>query len=175
MKELERTFLCRELPHDISKAERKEVFDCYIPKNSSHPVLRIRKNGEKFCITKKKPLNENVTMFDEETIHVDQEEFNVLSQLNGKKLRKYRYNYPFSKNIVCEIDVFLDDLQGLCLVDFEFENEEALQSFVPPSFCSVEVTDKEYVAGGYLCGKRYENIRLELEELGYKPIYSISP
>ena len=51
--ELERTFLAKYLPIDLNKFPSKQMQDSYIPKHARHPVLRIRKNGEKIHDYKK--------------------------------------------------------------------------------------------------------------------------
>jgi len=49
--ELERTFLAKYLPNDLDNFPLKQMQDNYIPKQARHPVLRIRKNGDKVCVT----------------------------------------------------------------------------------------------------------------------------
>ncbi len=36
-----------------------------------------------------------------------------------------------------------------------------------PDFCLVEVTQEDFVAGGMLCGKSYEDIKADLDRYGY--------
>lgn len=168
MKEFERTYLCQQLPSDLFEAPYREIIDNHVVKTARHPVLRLRKDGEKMYLTKKTPLKADNSIFEEQTIVLSQEEYDVFNTLEGKRLRKLRYLYPYKDHKTCEIDIFLDDLRGLCLIDFEFKNEEEKDKFIPPPFCFVEVTDREFVAGGYLCGKRYEDIKNELAILGYK-------
>jgi CYTH domain-containing protein len=69
--------------------------------------------------------------------------------------------------IKAEIDVFQDDLAGLVLVDFEFNNVKKKDSFKVPDFCLVDVTQDKTFAGGMLCGKKYSDIDTRLRELGY--------
>ena len=54
--EFERTYLAKRLPPDFSSnTESKEVLDTYLPASSDHPILRIRKLGERYEIKKNKP------------------------------------------------------------------------------------------------------------------------
>ena len=46
MLELERTFLAKYLP-DIFQCKNKKIVDICLPKNSKHPILRLRKSGSK--------------------------------------------------------------------------------------------------------------------------------
>src|SRR3989338_5295798 len=150
MIELEKTYLAKYLP-DLKKCKSKEIIDIYLPKSAKHPVLRIRKNGDKFEMTKKQPIGEDKTIQEEQTIILTKEEFQELSSLEGKRIHKIRFYFPYNGR-TAEIDVFQGDLKGLVLVDFEFESEQEKQAFEKPDFCLVEVTQEEFIAGGMLCG-----------------------
>ena len=69
-----------------------------------------------------------------------------------------------------EVDVFLEDLAGLVLVDFEFSDAEEKNKFKMPKSLLADVTPEEFIAGGMLAGKKYEEIEGKLEEFGYKRI-----
>ena len=169
--ELERTFLAKYLPKDLDSYPKKSMQDSFIPKQARHPVLRIRKNGEKFNITRKYPKNEaDNSIMIEETINLSEEEYNSMQQIDGKVHQKIRYQYPTSDAKVCEIDIYQGDLKGLVVIDFEFNSTDEKDNFSPPDFCLVEVTQEEFIAGGYLCGKSYQDIQKNLEEFGYKKI-----
>ena len=169
--ELERTFLAKYLPKDLDKFPSKQMQDNYLPKQARHPILRIRKNGERFTMTKKYPKSQGDTsIMIEETINLAQEEYNALQQINSKIHKKIRYQYQTNISKICEIDIYQDTLKGLVVIDFEFNNIEEKNNFIPPDFCLVEVTQEEFIAGGYLCGKSYEDIQEKLEKFGYKKL-----
>ena len=169
MIELEKTYLAKFLP-DLKKCKSKEIIDIYLPKSAKHPVLRIRKNGDKFEMTKKQPIGEDKTIQEEQTIILTKEEFQELSSLEGKRIHKIRFYFPYNGR-TAEIDVFQGDLKGLVLVDFEFESEQEKQAFEKPDFCLVEVTQEEFIAGGMLCGKTYKDIEKNLQKFGYKSLF----
>lgn len=170
MIELEKTYLVKYLPEELEKCESKEILDIYLPTSSRHPNLRIRKNGDKYEVTKKSPVKDDASEQIEETTTLTKEEFEELSGgIEGKRTHKIRYFYPFQGRIA-EIGVFQGELKGLVLVDFEFSLEEEKNKFEIPDFCLVDVTHKEFTAGGMLCGKSYEDINEELKKLGYKKI-----
>ena len=156
--ELERTFLIKELPKNLKECKSIEVLDIYIPQSVPHPILRIRKRGSVFEITKKAPVENDSSEQEEQTISLSEQEFSELSNLQGKRLRKIRCYYPFN-NKTAEIDVFLDDLEGLALVDFEFDSIEDKTNFAMPDFCLADVTQEEFIAGGFLAGKKYSDIK----------------
>jgi CYTH domain-containing protein len=168
--ELEKTYLVRKLPENLKQFQSKEIYDIYIPAEYEHPIMRVRKNGNKFEITKKEQVRANdASEQREHTIELTDEEYRVLAELPGKKVRKTRYRYEEGETCG-EIDVFLDDLKGLVLADFEFKTKAERDSFVMPDYCLAEVTEEEIFAGGMLCGKKYLDIESVLKKFGYTRI-----
>lgn len=171
MIELERTYLIKNLPENLKNCKFIEIIDVYFPKLSVHPKIRLRKNGNKFEITKKEPVNDGDASFQkEQTIILTEIEFNELNKLEGKRVRKFRYYYNYNGRIA-EVDVFQDSLKGLILVDFEFENKEEKDIFQMPDFCLADVTQEVFLAGGIVCGKSYEEIEKDLLKFNYKKIF----
>lgn len=168
--ELERTFLLKNIPAGLEKCKSTEILDIYIPRLVEHPILRIRKRDNGFEMTKKFPLKgSDSSEQGEYTIHLSKEEFEELAQLEGKRLRKIRHYYPWN-NRTAEIDIYLDDLAGLAVVDFEFNSREEKDKFEMPEFCLFDVTQEKLFAGGILAGKKYSDIEQFLEKHNYKKI-----
>ena len=71
---------------------------------------------------------------------------------------------------MAEIDVFVDGLEGLVLMDFEFNTVEEKSAFKMPGLALADVTQEEFIAGGVLAGKKYNDIALELERFNYQSI-----
>lgn len=172
MIELEKTYLAKYLPKNLENCESREIIDHYVPKDSNHAVLRIRKNGRKYEITKKQPTNEgDASSQFEQTIPLTQEEYNSLTQqLESKKVRKLRYYFNYNEQIA-EFDVFQDKLSGLVLVDFEFNTENEKNLFEIPEFCLEDITQESFIAGGEISGKSYEDIENNLDRFNYKKLY----
>lgn len=171
MIEIEKTYLAKEVPKDLKNSKHKEIIDVYIPKEEVHPNLRLRKQGEKYELTKKQPIKEgDASQQTEQTIILTQKEFNsIYSQIQGKKVRKIRYYYEY-KNKIAEFDVFQDELEGLIVVDFEFETKKEKDEFEMPTFCLADITQETFIAGGMICSKKYEDIEEKLNKFGYKKI-----
>lgn len=169
MIELEKTYLAKTLPDNLTDYKFKEITDIYIPKTSRHPTLRLRKNGEQYELTKKTPIDKDPSRQQEDTINLTEEEFNTLKNIDGKKLRKKRYYYLHNGR-TAEIDIFQDELEGLVVIDFEFTLVEEKDSFNMPYFCLADITKEEFIAGGMVCGKRYEEIEDKLIKFGYKKL-----
>ncbi|RMF54978.1 hypothetical protein D6745_03525 [Candidatus Woesearchaeota archaeon] len=170
MIELERTYLAKEIPKDLKKYKSKEIIDIYIPKDSDHAPIRIRKNGDKYEITKKRPVEGDASRLHEQNIILDESEFKEFLKLEGKKVHKIRYLYDY-KGLTAEFDVFQGRLKGLVLVDFEFESEEQKNSFKMPDFCLADVTGEELIAGGVICSKTYEDLEPFLKKYNYKKLF----
>jgi len=170
MEELEKTYLIKYIPDGLMAADKKELLDIYLPAHSEHSVLRIRRSGDTYEITKK----ESVVAGDfsrqlETTIPLTVEEYGDLSLLPGKRVHKIRH-YFTQDGVNFEIDVFQDGLSGLVLVDVEFEKMEQKDALHLPEFCLADVTQEGFIAGGVLCGKVYADIEKDLEKFNYKPV-----
>lgn len=168
--ELELTYLVRELPKGLLQVPSKLIADVYLPPTSSHSCLRLRQNGDQYEITKKIPVdNADASHQHEHTIKLTEHEFAALAVAPGKRVAKRRYVYDY-RGRVAEIDVFLEDLEGLVLADFEFDDRDEQLAFKMPDFCLADVTQEAFVAGGMLAGKAYDNIAAELKEYNYTKI-----
>lgn len=164
--EIERTFLAKYLPEDIKNFPSHEIIDYYIPQGAVHAKLRIRKSDDKYTITKKVQLkDDDASVQMEHNIELSEDEFLAFKTTPSDKSHKIRYYYNNA-----EISIFLDDLKGLVMIDFEFKNIEESLSFIAPDFCLAEVTDDEEVAGGILCHYNMETLRPFLDKYNYKNI-----
>ena len=171
MEELELTYLAKELPSDLTTFPSKVLLDIYLPSTAKHPILRVRKRGDEFEITKKQPVSEeDFSRQIEETIPLAAEEYTELSTLRGKRIEKIRFAYQ-QDGTEFEIDVFRGGLEGLVLIDVEFTTVEAKDSFTLPTFCLADVTQEPFAAGGMLCGKTYADIENNLERFGYQKLF----
>jgi len=81
--------------------------------------------------------------------------FDVLWPLaEGRCIEKTRHEVAVDGH-TAEVDVFGGPLEGLCLVEVEFDGDEAMTAFVPPAWFGPEVTLDE----------RYTNARLAVHGL----------
>lgn len=169
--ELERTYLLTALPKELDGVTPKHMVDIYIPDHGvEHPHLRLRKKDDLYVITKKYPVVDGDAMHQvEETIKLDINEYNALKKSSTAKVEKLRYNVIMD-SYPAEVDVFQGKLKGLVMVDFEFKDENHLANFTKPKEALVEVSNVDFLAGGLLAGKSYEDIRQRLAEFGYEPV-----
>ena len=171
MLELEKTYLLQNIPQWFSDCPYKDLLDIYIPVESDHAHLRIRKHGESMVIMKKELVNpDDLSSQHESIIQLTPDEFAALSQVPGKRIHKHRY-YMAYRWVTLEIDVFQESLLGLILVDVEFPDEASKHDFLIPDFCLCEVTQDATFAWGLLCGKDYGDIEKKLTSLWYRKLY----
>lgn len=170
MIEIEKTYLVKSLPDNLKQFPSDEIIDIYIPKETEYPQLRIRKRNGTYEITKKVLVSEDdCSQQYEHTIELNEQEYQALAQLPGKRVHKMRYFFPYNGQ-TAEFGVFQGALEGLVLVDVEFEDAETKDAFTTPEFCLADVTDQMFVAGRSLADKTYADIENKLEEFGYKKL-----
>jgi len=170
MIELERTFLAKSLPENLEEYPHKDIVDMYVENGSDHATLRIRKNGDSYKIVRKTLIdNTDVSKQLETIIELNKAEYESFSGTKSRNIEKTRYLYTYQGR-VAEYDIFKGGLDGLVIIDFEFETEEEKDAFVMPDFCLVDVTQEDFIAGGVLAGKSYKDIESELERFGYKKL-----
>ena len=91
--------------------------------------------------------------------------------MNLKNSHKSKTRFYYKENGVdYEIDVFRGDLAGLVVVDVEFKSNKEKAKFVAPKWCSVEVTQEKFIAGGMVCGKKYSDLEIDLARFKYKKL-----
>jgi len=170
MEELELTYLVKKVPDGLFESPAKRIVDHYIPLESNHPTLRLRKNGEKMELTKKEPISDGDSSRQlEETIPLTADEYAAIAKIPAKKVSKMRYYFPYQGRTI-EVDVFDEDLAGLILADVEFEEQDEKENFKMPEFCLIEVTQDKNLAGGMLAGKSFADLQEHLAAVGYVKI-----
>lgn len=169
--EYEKTYLARTRPPGLNLASSEKLIDVYFPDDPAvHPRLRIRQKGDRFELTKKLPISENdASAHSETTIELTQQEFDELTAQSKRRVEKTRFYLPIEGRDA-EIDVFEGKLKGLVLLDFEFSNANEMKDFLKPEVCLADVTQEEFIAGGLLAGKSYEDIEEELRKFDYERV-----
>ena len=95
----------------------------------------------------------------------------IAAVFKGDEYRKKKLRYYFDyKGKIVEFDVFQGILKGLEVAEIEFEDEEEKKNFPIPDFCSHDITQEKFIAGGLICGKSYEDVEQELKRYGYENI-----
>jgi len=135
--EIERKFLVRTLPDDLTTYPNNEISQGYLVSLDNGLQVRLRKSGERYTLTFKRGSG-NVR--EEREVELTATQFDALwPATEGKRLVKTRYEIPLGQRTV-EIDVYHRRHEGLVVVEVEFDNEEAATNFQPPDWLGDDVT-----------------------------------
>ena len=165
--EIERKFLVNYLPFDLGEFEVIHITQGYI---SIDPVIRIRSEVMKIpredtgvkeltsifsSPISSTPMKMRYTLTCKGKGLMAREELNLLisgdayrhllSKVEGRLIKKDRYIIPMDDDpdgLVCELDVFKEDLEPLVMAEIEFVSEEEARAFDPPYWFGEEVTDQ---------------------------------
>ena len=148
--ERERRWLCREVPRDLI-ARTETIVDLYVtgarlrlrearPHDGGPAMLRLSRKADV------DPQTRLIT-----SIYLPENEFAVLAAtLQGIRLRKIRHRLTPLAGVVLSVDEFQGELDGLRMVEAEFDTPERMASFPMPDFAIREVTDDPRFTGGHL-------------------------
>lgn len=137
MLEIERTFLVDALPPDLDRYPSTAIRQGYLAVTDDVEV-RIRARGDDRLLTVK---GGNGRVRRETTITISAEKFDELWPLTeGRRIEKRRWVIPQGE-LELEVDVFAGTLEGLALVEVEFDSEPASHDFTPPPWFGRDVTD----------------------------------
>lgn len=133
--EIERKFLLNKLPEDLKEYPFKKINQSYI---SVNPVIRIRKEDEKYILTIK---GKGHISREEKEIFISAEEYeNLYKKKETKEIVKKRYLYPLKCGLEAEIDIYEKNLSGLITAEVEFKSIEEAEEFHVPSFFGEDVS-----------------------------------
>jgi CYTH domain-containing protein len=96
-------------------------------------------------------------------IYLTEAEYNQLTALEAKILKKKRYPYTL-QNHSLSIDVFEDRHQGLILAEMELESKAGADELVLPSFVLKDVTEDPFFTGGNLVAMTDEEFKRGLAQ-----------
>jgi adenylate cyclase len=139
--EIERKFLVRDAPPDLSRHPSEEILQGYVAIDALAEV-RVRGRGESLTLTvKSAPALSRV----EEEIEIDQARFDSLWKLSeGRRIVKTRYLIEHEGGTI-ELDDYHESLAGLMTAEVEFASEAASEAFLPPRWLGREITgDRRY-------------------------------
>ena len=136
-REIERKFLVRKLPGDLTSYPNNEISQGYLVSLDDGTQVRLRKSGERFLLTFKRGTG-NVR--EEREVELTAKQFDALWPATaGKRLVKTRYEIPLGDRVL-EIDVYHDRHEGLVVAEVEFDDEESAKNFQPPDWLGDDVT-----------------------------------
>lgn len=146
--EIERKYLVDKLP-ELSKAE--EVWHIEQAYLCGRPTVRIRKKNDEYILTYKsqKGLGAlcqevNARVNQEVELPLSKEAYeHLLAKCDDNVVSKKRYIFRLEDNHKAELDVFSGKLEGLVMVEVEFESTEEIENFVTPEWFGMNVSGDE--------------------------------
>ena len=145
--EIERKYLIKKLPENLSQYQCKKIAQGYICTN---PVVRIRKSDDEYYLTYK---GKGLMAREEHNLPLTKEGYeHMLPKIYGRLIEKSRYLIPLDGKLTAELDIFEGDLAPLIIVEVEFDSIDAANSFTPPEWFGEDVTES----------RKYHNSNLAL-------------
>ena len=136
-REIERKFLVRKLPGDLTSYRKNEIAQGYLVSLDDGLQVRLRKSDDRYTLTFKRGAG---TVREEREVELTAAQFDALwPATEGKRLVKTRYEIPLGDRVV-EIDVYHEKHEGLVVAEVEFDEEGAAQNFQPPDWLGEDVT-----------------------------------
>jgi CYTH domain-containing protein len=136
-REIERKFLVRKMPSDLTSYPNNEISQGYLVSMDDGLQVRLRKSGDRYSLTFKRGSG-NVR--EEREIELTAKQFETLwPATEGKRLVKTRHEIPLGARTV-EIDVYHERHEGLVVAEVEFDGEEEAKYFQPPDWLGDDVT-----------------------------------
>lgn len=141
--EIERKYLIKDLPKDLSNYECHRLTQAYL---NTSPVVRVRREDNMYYLTYK---GRGLLTREEYNLPLDEASFlHLLEKADGNIISKRRYKIPYTCNdqiFTIELDIFDAPFSPLVIAEVEFANEEDADAFVIPDWFLEEVTfDPKY-------------------------------
>lgn len=145
--EIERKFLTKHIPFDITVYPFKQISQAYI---SFSPTIRLRQSNEAYILTVK---GKGHLAREEFELSLKKEDYEkLLLKTEGTPVIKKRYLVPIENDLTAEVDIYEGELEGLMTTEVEFPSLEMAESFVAPEWFGKDVSEE----------KAYKNTSLSL-------------
>ena len=143
--EIERKYLVRKLPENLEQYNKKKIAQGYL---CTEPVVRIRRSNDDYYMTYK---GDGLMVREEYNLPLTQEAYEHLRpKIDGLLIAKTRYLIPLDNKLTAELDVFEEDLNGLVIVEVEFNTVEEANAFHAPDWFGEDVTNSGKYHNSYL-------------------------
>ena len=143
--EIERKYLVRKLPENLEQYNKKEIAQGYL---CTEPVVRIRRSNDDYYMTYK---GDGLMVREEYNLPLTQDAYDHRRpKIDGLLIAKTRYLIPLDGKLTAELDVFEEDLNGLVIVEVEFNSVEEANAFHAPDWFGEDVTNSGKYHNRYL-------------------------
>lgn len=142
--EIERKFLVSACP-DLTSYTCHFIEQSYI---SMDPVIRLRQKDDYYFLTVK---SKGHMIREEFEIELTSGQYHtLLPKVEGHKITKKRYIIPIYNNLIAELDLYSNNLDGLITVEVEFATESDALTFIPPHWFGKDVTEDVRYKNNYM-------------------------
>lgn len=152
--EIEKKFKVKQLPDNLEQYDKKVIEQGYLCTN---PIVRIRRSNEDYILTYKSKFglednqNKDTCICNEVEVPLNESGYEHLKKkVDNHVISKERYIIPLSMGLKAELDIFQEQLQGLCFVEVEFPDEESAHQFKPPEWFGEDVSADRRYKNNYL-------------------------
>lgn len=158
-KEIEKKYSIKNLPDDIEIIKLQDIQQSFIYRDiKSH--IRLRKIDDRkakttqyvYTVKTKGDISYNndynIARLYEIESYISKDEYEDLIQKRiSNMINKTRINVPIENDLVVEIDIYYDYLEGLITAEIEFPDEETAKSFRKPDWLGEELGYKNFSNG----------------------------
>ena len=145
--EIERKFLTKNIPFDITAYPYKQISQAYI---SFSPTIRIRQSDDAYILTVKGKGHLAREEFELSLTKADYDR--LFEKTEGTPVVKKRYLVPVEGGYTAEVDLYEGELEGLMTTEVEFPSMEEAEGFAAPDWFGKDVSEE----------KAYKNTSLSL-------------
>jgi CYTH domain-containing protein len=166
--EFVRTFLINALPEPLTPASSHlQLFDNYITNTRIRlRSIRVPETKEWIHLLQQRfpSLPGEAAMLKIAEMYLNEAEYEQFKIFEGNEIRKNRYFHEFDGRIFT-FDVYLGNLWGLNIARSEFNDQNEMAEFSPPSFAVFDVSNDPFFLGDSLVFKNFDDIRAEVQTI----------
>ena len=143
--EIEKKYLTKKVHFSLEGFKKAEISQCYI---STEPVIRLRNHSGKYMLTVK---GDGLISREELELNITKEQYERLIKKSETSIViKTRYYIPLKCGLTAELDVYHSQLDGLITTEVEFSSLEEMETFAPPRWFGIDISDNKMYKNSYL-------------------------
>ena len=152
--EIERKFLIKELPQDLTQYECLEIEQAYL---CTKPTIRVRKENTEYYMTYK---GSGLLAREEYNLPLDEESYyHLKAKADGNIISKKRYVIPIDNGLKVELDIFDEPFAPLILAEVEFDSVEEANAFEMLPWFKEDVTNDYHYSNSYLSKSQINDLK----------------
>ena len=164
-REIERKFLLKRVPSDLSSYPQRRIEQGYLVATPDGRQVRLRRTPKCCTLTYK---TADGAIREEREIEITAGQFDALWPATaGKRLTKVRHEIPW-QGYTIEIDVYGGINKSILVAEVEFEDEKQCVEFQPPDWFGEEVTNDPRYSNVLLARDTNMSLLQSLGDLGRK-------